>query len=247
VTPDTSPVLAGRYGARAVGHGVGAALPRAPLDGLASLPVEPLTGRGRPRVVVHAAVSLDGATSGFTPAVGLFYELAATWDEDVTLTGADTILAQEPALATAAQPGPSLTGPLLVVVDSRARVSRWAALRDAGHWSGVLAASSERTPPRPEAVPELVLGRDRVDLPALLGALGRRPGVDVVRVDSGGALTGALLAEGLVDEISLLVHPVLTGGRRWWGATPLPLTSLTPVDCREPGDGLVWLKYATGR
>jgi 2,5-diamino-6-(ribosylamino)-4(3H)-pyrimidinone 5'-phosphate reductase len=36
---------------------------------------------------VHVAVSLDGATTGFTPAVGLFYELAAMWDEDVTLTG----------------------------------------------------------------------------------------------------------------------------------------------------------------
>jgi 2,5-diamino-6-(ribosylamino)-4(3H)-pyrimidinone 5'-phosphate reductase len=194
---------------------------------------------------VHVAVSLDGATTGFTPDVGLFYELAATWDEDVTLTGADTIVAQEPALATAAQPGPSPTGPLLVVVDSRARVSRWTELRDAGHWSDVLAVSSERTPPRPDAVPELVLGRDSVDLPALLGALGRRPGADVLRVDSGGALTGALLAEGLVDEISLLVHPVLTGGPRWSGAAPLPTTALTPIDCRTPGDGLVWLRYAT--
>jgi 2,5-diamino-6-(ribosylamino)-4(3H)-pyrimidinone 5'-phosphate reductase len=206
--------------------------------------VEPPSGRGRPRVVVHAAVSLDGATTGFTPAVGLFYELAATWDEDVTLTGADTILAQEPALATAAQPGPSPSGPLLVVVDSRARVSHWTALRDAGHWSDVLAVSSERTPPRPDAVQELVVGRDRVDLPALLGALGRS--ADVVRVDSGGALTGALLAEGLVDEISLLVHPVLTGGQGWWGAgSPAP-TSLTLIDCREAGDGLVWSRYATG-
>jgi 2,5-diamino-6-(ribosylamino)-4(3H)-pyrimidinone 5'-phosphate reductase len=156
---------------------------------------------------------------------------------------ADTIAAQEPALTNAAQPGPSPSGPLLVVVDSRARVSRWRELRDAGHWSDVLAVSSERTPPRPDAVPELVLGRERVDLPALLVALGRS--ADVVRVDSGGALTGALLAEGLVDEISLLVHPVLTGGRCWSGSTPLPTTALTPIDCRRPGDGLVWLRYAT--
>jgi 2,5-diamino-6-(ribosylamino)-4(3H)-pyrimidinone 5'-phosphate reductase len=198
---------------------------------------------GRPHVVVHVAVSLDGATSGFAPSMGLFYDLAATWQEDVTLTGADTILAQEAALATAPQPGPSADGPLLVVVDSRARVRQWAALRDAGHWSGVLAASSERTPPRPDGVPELVAGHDRVDLPALLSSLGRRPGVAVVRVDSGGALTGALLARGLVDEVSLLIHPVLAGGPRWCGPSPVPTTALELTGCTRPAEGLVWLRY----
>ena len=84
------------------------------------------TGSRRRRVVVHVAVSLDGATTGFEADVGTFYELAATWAEDVTLTGADTILAQEAALADAPRPGPDPDGPLLVVVDSRGRVSEWA-------------------------------------------------------------------------------------------------------------------------
>ena len=52
-----------------------------------------------PHVVLHVAVSLDGATDGFAPDVGTFYELAGRWREDVTLAGADTILAQEKALA----------------------------------------------------------------------------------------------------------------------------------------------------
>ena len=47
----------------------------------------------RPHVVVHVAVSLDGATTGFDPDVERFYELARMWREDVTLVGADTILA----------------------------------------------------------------------------------------------------------------------------------------------------------
>ncbi len=34
-----------------------------------------------------------------------------------------------------------------------------------------------------------------------------------VRVDSGGKLNGELLRLGLVDEISLLVHPYLVGGQ----------------------------------
>jgi 2,5-diamino-6-(ribosylamino)-4(3H)-pyrimidinone 5'-phosphate reductase len=197
-------------------------------------------------VVAHVAVSLDGATTGFAADVATFYELAATWREDVTLTGADTILAQEEALATAPQPGPRPDGPLLAVVDSRARVRRWTALRDAGHWSGVLAVSSAQTPARP-GLPgeELRVGDDRVDLPALLTTLGSRPGVVTVRVDSGGGLLGALLAGGLVDEVSLLVHPVLAGtvgGRRWCGTEP-PATALALQDARQLAGDLVWLRY----
>ena len=51
-----------------------------------------------PHVVIHVAVSLDGATTGFEPDVARFYELAAGFREDVTLAGADTILAQAEAL-----------------------------------------------------------------------------------------------------------------------------------------------------
>lgn len=113
---------------------------------------------GRPHVVAHVAVSVDGATTGFEPDVGRFYELAGTWQEDVTLAGSDTILAQEQALASAPRPGPAEGGPLLAVVDGRGRVRQWEALREVGHWSGVLALYAEATPPRPadRPVPELV-------------------------------------------------------------------------------------------
>jgi 2,5-diamino-6-(ribosylamino)-4(3H)-pyrimidinone 5'-phosphate reductase len=203
--------------------------------------------RARPHVVVHTAVSVDGATTGFDPDVGAYYRLAATFDEDVTLTGADTILVQEAALAEAPRPGPNPQGPLLVVVDTRARVREWTALREVGYWSGALAVSSARTPSRPHGVDDVVVGEDRADLVALLDRLGRRPGVEVVRVDSGGELTGALLQAGLVDEISLLVHPVLAGGARWWGAHPPPATALEAVTCEALDGGLVWLRSRVRR
>ena len=92
----------------------------------------------RPHVVAHVAVTVDGATTGFAPAVGRFYQLAATWSEDVTLAGADTILAQEPALREAPRRHAPAGAPLLAVVDGKGRVREWEALGAVGHWPGLL-------------------------------------------------------------------------------------------------------------
>jgi 2,5-diamino-6-(ribosylamino)-4(3H)-pyrimidinone 5'-phosphate reductase len=171
----------------------------------------------------------------------------AAW---IPVTGADTVLAQEPVLAQAPRPGPNTDGPLLAVVDGRGRVTAWQALRDAGYWSGVVALRARGTRPiRDAAVEEIVTGEDRVDLAEALTELGRR-GARVVRVDSGGGLTGALLAAQLVDEISLLIHPVVAGtDHRWHGAAPLPQIPLQLDDCRrlEGDDGVVWLRYDVPR
>ena len=192
----------------------------------------------RPYVVAHLAVSADGATTGFAVDVGAYYALVSTWKEDVTLTGADTILAQEDALDEIG-PGPSPDGPLLVVVDSRCRVHSWARLRDCGLWHAVVAARTEQSAPDADVV-SVVAGHDRVDLAGLLDLLGD-DGAGVVRVDSGGQLVRALLDRGLVDELSLLVHPCLTGTPGSWSAGTT--ADLELFDQRPYADGLVWLRY----
>lgn len=200
----------------------------------------------RPYVVLHVAVSVDGSTAGFEADVGRFYELAGTWREDVTLAGADTILAQEGALAVAEQPGPAPDGPVLVVVDGRGRVGGWQSLLDAGFWSTVVAAHAGSTPPRDHGFPEIVTGDDRVDLAALLRQVRERYDARVVRVDSGGALNGALLDAGLVDEVSLLVHPVLVAGdarRPWHGRGPATAAPLALMAAETLPSGVVWLRH----
>jgi 2,5-diamino-6-(ribosylamino)-4(3H)-pyrimidinone 5'-phosphate reductase len=191
------------------------------------------------------AVSLDGSVSGFQPDVARFYSLAAEWQEDATLVGADTILAQENELADAGLPGPKEGGPILAVVDSGYRVSAWNALRDVGHWSRVIAL---RGNPRPtHGVEEIVTGGQRVDLPAALAELRSLHAVQRLRVDSGGNLVGALMAGGLVDEISLLVHPALVADmhrRPWWGGGhAVPVFRLTDLKARAIGDDIAHLRY----
>lgn len=193
-----------------------------------------------PRMVLHNAISLDGRTTGFPVDLGLFYGLISHFHEDATLTGSETVLASgvapddegEPAPPWEAQPGDPR--PLLVVPDSRGRIKSWNRLRSMPYWRDVLVLCTGSTPSdylaylERSGIPYLIQGETQADLPAALEELYDRYGVRVVRVDSGGTLNGLLLAAGLVDELSLLVHPCLVGGP---AANPL----FRPPDGATPG------------
>jgi 2,5-diamino-6-(ribosylamino)-4(3H)-pyrimidinone 5'-phosphate reductase len=199
----------------------------------------------RPHVVAQVAVSVDGMTSGFAVDQARFYALATLWQEDVTLIGADTVLAQEQAWRSTEHRATRAAGPLLAVVDSRARVREWESLRGLGHWSDVLALYADQTPARPldSVIPELVAGYERVDLDEALGLLGSKYDVKVVRVDSNGRLLGVLLEQGLVDELALLVHPVVVGnGQRW---APAERYDLRLANAEEFEGGVAWLRYCS--
>jgi 2,5-diamino-6-(ribosylamino)-4(3H)-pyrimidinone 5'-phosphate reductase len=207
-----------------------------------------------PRVIVHAAVSLDGRIEGFQPDVGAYYELIPAWDEDVTLCGSETILAAEPEpdppdAAPLADADPSDRRPLLAVIDSRGRVRSWSRLIASGHWRAALAVCSSTTPADHvdylgrQNVDTLVAGGDRVDLEATLAALAER-GMETVRIDAGPSLNGLALRAGVVDEVSLLVHPAIVGDGRSFVDGLDAAVGLRLVASDERGGGLVWLRYA---
>ena len=178
----------------------------------------------KPKVILHNSTSLDGRISGFIPDVGLYYELAADWQEDATLTGCDTLLAapaEENSGDGAISDGngsPEGDLPLLVVTDSRGRLGDWGYWRRQPYWRDVVVLCSASSPAEylddlaTGGIDHIITGGDRVDLAEALEELNLRWGVNTVRVDSGGTLNGALLRQGLVDEVSVLIEPVLVGG-----------------------------------
>lgn len=81
------------------------------------------------------------------------------------------------------------------------------------------------------------------DIAAALTELKQQPGKDIT-VGASGTLVRFLLTEGLLDELNLLVHPVVTGaGRRLFegGGQYVPLTLL---ESRPHRNGVVALRYA---
>ncbi|HII06073.1 MAG TPA: RibD family protein [Methanotrichaceae archaeon] len=217
-----------------------------------------------PHIILHNAMSIDGRTDGIDPDLGQFYEIASRWREDATLAGSETILkALEDMPADDVESelesttfGPDDKRPILVVPDSRGRIKSWHRLRSCGYWRDILSICSHTTPKshldylKRAKVNCIVAGDDRVDLREALERMNAMYGVKTVRVDSGGTLNGVLLRQGLVDEISVLVHPCLVGGvspRSIFMAQDLTSPEgviqlrLTHVERLE--GGVVWIRY----
>ena len=64
---------------------------------------------------------------------------------------------------------------------------------------------------RADKVSYIFAGKTTIDLAAALETLNRELGIRHVMVEGGGGANGALLRAGLIDEISLVVSPVIDG------------------------------------
>jgi 2,5-diamino-6-(ribosylamino)-4(3H)-pyrimidinone 5'-phosphate reductase len=225
----------------------------------------------RPRVIIHNLTSLDGRLSGFPADVGLYYELAARLPHQAVLTGSGTMLAaaatqgidmtqqdpDPPAPRPQASPEETGAAPLLVVVDSRGQLTRYAWLRQQPFWRDLLVLCSATTPAaqlgrlRRHHVGHVILGTDRVDLAAALRMLASQHHISAVRVDAGATLNGALLRAGLADEISVVIAPYLaataaSGGPQSWiaGRDDSAALGLGLTHVERLHNGHIWLRYA---
>ena len=190
--------------------------------------------RGRPWVRLKLAASLDGKTALLNGASQWITGPAARQDGHrwraracAILSGIGTVRDDDPQLnvrgvATERQPHK-------VVVDSRLELSPEARVLAGGN---LLLATAVENDSKANAlrargveVMRLPDGNGKVDLAALMAELGRR-GVNEVHVEGGGRLNGALLRDGLADELLLYLAPCLIGDKAR-GLFDLPeLTSL---------------------
>ena len=211
--------------------------------------------RGRPRVTLKLAASLDGRTALADGTSQWITGPAARADvqrlraaSSAILTGIGTALADDPSLTVRA-PGVDTAGrqPLRVVLDSRLRLpasARMLALpgrtlvfaADSGADDAALAAAGA-------VIERLPAGARGLDLRAALRRLAEHECNDVL-VESGPTLAGALVEAGLADELVLYLAPHLLGASAR-GLFALPGLStmadrvqLRITDLRRVGDDL---------
>ena len=176
--------------------------------------------RGRPWLRVKLASSLDGRTAMASGDSKWISGEAARRDvqqwrarSGALLTGAGTVLADDPQLTVRLDDGSDFLPPLRVVLDPGLATVARGRVRE-GDAPTLYLHAPEAKPPRGlqgdhVAVP---VDKGRFDLDAVLRLLATR-GINEVQVEAGATLAGAFLAAGLVDELLLYIAPVLLGER----------------------------------
>lgn len=215
--------------------------------------------RGRPWVRVKLACSLDGRTamangdskwiSGESSRADVMRWRARA---DAILTGAGTVLADDPSLTVRLGDGTAFVPPLRVVLDPGLATIARGRVRE-GDAPTLYVHAPDAKPPRDLSVERVAVPQrsGMLDLDAVLAMLARRD-IGVLHVEAGATLAGALIRAGLVDELLLYVAPVLLGEKARPLLDGLGFTEMAQrlrmaiVEMRRIGDDLRLLMRPSG-
>lgn len=176
--------------------------------------------RGRPWLRVKLAMSLDGRTAMASGDSKWISGEASRRDvqawrarSGALLTGAGTVLADDPQLTVRLEQGQDVLPPLRVVLDPGLATIARGRVRE-GDAPTLYVHAPDAKPPRAMASERVAVPvRDgQLDLEAVLALLAAR-GINEVQLEAGATLAGGFLAAGLVDELLLYIAPVLLGER----------------------------------
>lgn len=176
--------------------------------------------RGRPWVRVKLASSLDGRSALASGDSKWISGEASRHDVQrwraragAIVTGAGTVLADDPSLTVRLDDDTLVVPPLRVVLDPGLATVARGKVRE-GDAPTLYLHAPDAKPPRGLAADRahVAVDRGRFDLRAVLRLLAER-GINEVQVEAGATLAGAFLAEGLVDELLLYVAPVILGAQ----------------------------------
>ncbi|MGH8076983.1 MAG: bifunctional diaminohydroxyphosphoribosylaminopyrimidine deaminase/5-amino-6-(5-phosphoribosylamino)uracil reductase RibD [Lysobacter sp.] len=179
-----------------------------------------LVERGRPWVRIKLATSLDGRSALANGESKWISGEASRRDVQkwraragAIITGAGTVLADDPSLTVRMGDDTAFVAPLRVVLDPGLATVARGKVREGDAPTLYLHAPNVK-PPRglTAQVASATVTAGRFDLSAVLKLLADR-GINEIQLEAGATLAGAFLAEGLVDEILLYVAPVLLGER----------------------------------
>jgi len=219
----------------------------------------------RPYIICHMAPSIDGRIAGLgsIKAVTAAYERTAkTFDADGWIIGR---ISMEPYAGKARIPRRKERGRIprrdfvadasaesyAIAIDPSGKLTWRSNAIDGEH---VITILTEGVPDsylaflRSKRVSYLFGGKSEIDLKRVLGKLRSRFGIKRLLLEGGGKINGSFLGDDLIDELSILVAPVVDGAN----GTPTlfdteSATSLRRkarlISVKKLAGGIVWLRY----
>jgi 2,5-diamino-6-(ribosylamino)-4(3H)-pyrimidinone 5'-phosphate reductase len=213
------------------------------------------------KVIMHSSVSLDGSLLGFDVDMAAHYRIVGSYKADIHLVGSNTAaeglkmfyskLPRETE-KDLLKPRENLKLQLWVIPDSSGKLKdKLHVLRQSGYCRDIIILTSNSTPKgylrylTERNYEWYTMGKRPLDYYRALKLLAKTYGAKTILTDTGKTLNGILLNNGLVNEISLLVHPLIVGCKRF------PLLDevkagieLKLKQSKLMGNGCVWMTYA---
>jgi len=159
----------------------------------------------------------------------LHYQIASMYEADANLIGSNTIRTGIEIYggeippeneADLAKPNRNVALPYWVVVDTKGITQGLLhTCRSFEFCKDVIVLISQQTNEdyikylKERDYDYLVSGNEHIDYEEAFSTLSTQYGINTILIDSGPTLNGILLSKGLIDEISLLVSPILVGSK----------------------------------
>jgi len=177
--------------------------------------------KSRPRVILSAAMSLDGKIATKTGDS----ELSSKQDKvrihklrskvDAILVGSNTVKRDDPLLTVRYVKGKN---PLRIVLDSKATINQKSQIiRTCNKIHTIVAVSKKASRQNISKLKKhpleiIVIGENRVNIKSLLKSLSKKK-IKTLLVEGGGTVNWEFIKLGLVDELIVTITPYLIGGQ----------------------------------
>lgn len=199
----------------------------------------------QPKVILYIATSLDGKIKGFE-IKNVYKEIKSHINSDAFLLDVETFNTCYNIIFD------SNSKQFLVLPDNEGKISRDVLLEISSAMK-ILVLCSRSTPRNyldfleENYINYMIVGYDEVNMATAFEELNINFGVKSIAVHADGILNGNLLADDLVEEISVFIHPTLVGEDK--GAMYIPTDSenqkfdLRLLEMKILENEIVYLKY----
>lgn len=212
-----------------------------------------------PKTILHNSVSIDGSITNFDVNMKLHYQIAGGFKPNAHLIGSNTIITGIELYGDASseekkdfdKPKRDKTLPYWIIIDSKGtlkdllhEVRRFEFCKDV-----VLLISKETPISYINYLKERnydfhIIGTEHVNLKKALELLYNEYNTKILLTDCGSILGNLLITQGLVNQISLLIHPLIVGDKSYGIFNNIEkLVKLKLLKNEVLDDNYIWLMF----
>ena len=214
----------------------------------------------KPKVIMHNSISIDGSILGFDVNMEQHYQIANSYKVDVHLIGSNTVKEgikmfypeiPKEEKSDFLKPNRKEDLPLWVIPDTKGILNGMHHVYRRFEWCKDIVVLISNETPR-NYIEYLIernydyytVGEDYVDYHQALNLLAEHYNVKTILTDTGKTLNCILINKGLVDEISLLVHPVIVGKKQYTLFSDICKNIDTKlISLEKYSDSKIWVRY----